>query len=181
MRSRFLSGRRDALLAGSALALLAAGPAYGTDFAVGTDAQLRSAITSAASGDRIVFTGNITLTADLPAVQKNVTFVGNNFTLSGDNQFRGLFIGAFSGSMPVPVTVAIQELAITNAKAQGGAAGGGDAGGGAGAGLGGAIFVANLANATLSNVTLTEILQMNPKPASMFAFSRRSCKTDARC
>jgi hypothetical protein len=28
---------------------------------------------------------------------------------------------------------------------------------------------------------LTEILQMNPKPASMFAFPRPSCKTDARC
>src|SRR5262245_43815018 len=28
---------------------------------------------------------------------------------------------------------------------------------------------------------LAEILQMNPKPASMFAFSRPSCKTDARC
>src|SRR5262249_27429711 len=28
---------------------------------------------------------------------------------------------------------------------------------------------------------LTEILQMNPKLASMFAFSRPSCKTDARC
>ena len=27
----------------------------------------------------------------------------------------------------------------------------------------------------------TEILQMNPKPASMFASSRPSCKTDARC
>src|SRR5215831_11013554 len=27
----------------------------------------------------------------------------------------------------------------------------------------------------------SEILQMNPKPASMFAFSRPSCKTDARC
>src|SRR5262249_4660563 len=27
----------------------------------------------------------------------------------------------------------------------------------------------------------TEILQMNPKPASMFAFSRPSCKPDARC
>jgi translation initiation factor 2B subunit (eIF-2B alpha/beta/delta family) len=26
-----------------------------------------------------------------------------------------------------------------------------------------------------------EILQMNPKPASMFAFSRPSCKTDAMC
>src|SRR5215813_2915701 len=28
---------------------------------------------------------------------------------------------------------------------------------------------------------LSEILQMNPKPASMFAFSRPTCKTDARC
>ena len=28
---------------------------------------------------------------------------------------------------------------------------------------------------------LSEILQMNPKPASMFAVSRPSCKTDARC
>src|SRR5215471_3887346 len=27
----------------------------------------------------------------------------------------------------------------------------------------------------------SEILQMNPKPASMFAFPRPSCKTDARC
>jgi hypothetical protein len=27
----------------------------------------------------------------------------------------------------------------------------------------------------------TEILQMDPKAASMFAFSRPSCKTDARC
>jgi hypothetical protein len=26
-----------------------------------------------------------------------------------------------------------------------------------------------------------EILQINPKPTSMFAFSRPSCKTDARC
>jgi hypothetical protein len=30
-------------------------------------------------------------------------------------------------------------------------------------------------------LALTEILQMNPKPASMFAFSWPSCKTDARC
>ena len=28
---------------------------------------------------------------------------------------------------------------------------------------------------------LAEILQMNPKPSSMFAFSRPSFKTDARC
>ena len=29
--------------------------------------------------------------------------------------------------------------------------------------------------------SLSEILQMNLQPASMFAFSRPSCKTDARC
>jgi|SRR5215472_2670080 len=28
---------------------------------------------------------------------------------------------------------------------------------------------------------LAEILQMNPKPTSMYAFSRPCCKTDARC
>jgi autotransporter-associated beta strand protein len=132
-----------AMLPGSALA---------TDFTVGTDAQLRSAITSAGNGDHIIFSNNITLTADLPAVQTNVTIVGNNNTLSGNNAFRGLFIGAFSGSTQVPVTVAINDLNITNAKAQGGS-GAGTSGGGAG--LGGAIFVANLANVTVSNVILT--------------------------
>jgi len=34
---------------------------------------------------------------------------------------------------------------------------------------------------SISRIDSTEILQMNPKPASMFAFSRPSCKTDARC
>src|SRR5262245_62194745 len=97
MRSRFLGARREALLAGSALALLAAGPAYGDDFAVGNEAELKAAIANVAF-DRIVFTNNITLTADLPAVERNVNFIGNNFTLSGINQFRGLFIGAVSGS-----------------------------------------------------------------------------------
>ncbi len=80
---------------------------------------LRSAITSAGSGDRIVFTSNITLAADLPAVQTNVTIVGNGNSLSGNNQFRGLFIGAFSGATQVPVTVAVQDLTITNTRAQG--------------------------------------------------------------
>jgi hypothetical protein len=123
----------------SAAAALLAGPAYATDLLVGTDAQLRSAITSAANGDRIIFTNSITLTADLPAVQTNVTILGSNFALSGNNQFRGLFIGAFSSSSQVPVTVGIQDLAIANAKAVGGNSG---AFGGGGAGLGGAIFMA---------------------------------------
>jgi autotransporter-associated beta strand protein len=143
-------------LAGALLAVaMLPRSALATDFTVGTEAQLRTAITSAGNGDRIIFGNNITLTADLPAVQTNVTIIGNNNTLSGNNQFRGLFIGAFSGSTQVAVTVSIQDLAIANAKAQGGAAAPQSFGGGGGAGLGGALFVANLANVTVSNVSLT--------------------------
>src|SRR5262249_57425871 len=39
----------------------------------------------------------------------------------------------------------------------------------------------NYTSRMLGSATLSEILQMNAKPASMFAFSRPSCKTDARC
>jgi hypothetical protein len=137
-----------ALLVGTCLS----SPAWATDFNVNSDATLRSAITSAGSGDRIVFTGNVTLAADLPAVQTNVTIVGNGNSLSGNNQFRGLFIGAFSGATQVPVTVAVQDLTITDTRARGGT-GGQRAGGGAG--LGGAIFVASQASVTVSNVNLT--------------------------
>jgi autotransporter-associated beta strand protein len=146
---------RRALLSSTVFAavitIAAAGPACATDFNVNDDASLRSAITSANNGDRIIFTNSITLTADLPAVQTNVTIIGNNNTLSGNNQFRGLFIGAWvqSTATQVAVTVGIQDLAIANARAQGGTGGGG------GAGLGGAIFVANLASVTVSNVSLT--------------------------
>ena len=138
------------------LALLActclSSPAWAADILVNSDATLRSAITSANPGDRIVFQNNITLSADLPAVQTNVTIVGNGNSLSGNNQFRGLFIGAFSGATQVPVTVAVQDLTITDTRARGGT--GGQRGGG-GAGLGGAIFVANQATLTVSNVNLT--------------------------
>ena len=59
-------------------------------------------------------------------------------------------------------TVAINDLTITNAKAQGGNGGTqgmavknfGGGGGGGGAGLGGALFVASGANVTVSNVNL---------------------------
>ena len=68
----------------------------------------------------------ITLAGDLPAVQKNVVIQANNNTLDGANQFRGLFIGAWDPgtATQVPVAVTIQDLAITNTKAQGGAGGG---------------------------------------------------------
>jgi autotransporter-associated beta strand protein len=83
-----------------------------------------------------------------------VTIEGNNNTLSGNNQFRGLFVGAWTPgtATQVAVTVSIQDLTIAGAKAQGGS---GVTGSGGGAGLGGAIFVANLANVTVNNVSLT--------------------------
>jgi autotransporter-associated beta strand protein len=129
--------------------VLAAVPASAANFNVANDAQLRTAITSAQNGDTITFTANITLSANLPQVQRNVTINGGNFTLSGNNQFRGLFVQ--SG------TVAINDLTIANAKAQGGNGGNGGqlgGGGGGGAGLGGALYVASGANVTVSNVSL---------------------------
>jgi uncharacterized repeat protein (TIGR01451 family) len=140
---------------GVIVALAGAGPVYATDFPVGTDAALRVALdptTGAQDTDTITFTANITLSADLPAVQRNVTIRGQNFTMSGNNQFRGFFVGKFSGSTQVAVTVTIQDLTIQNAKAQGGTGG---PGGGGGAGLGGALFVASLATVTVSDVQIS--------------------------
>jgi hypothetical protein len=131
----------------AALVVLLGASASATDFLVGTDAQLRSAITSAGNGDRIIFTASINLASDLPALQTNITIVGNNFTLSGTlpgqgDQFRGLFVGAWAlgTATQVPVTVRIQDLVIQHCRATGG---GSDYQGGGGAGLGGALFVAN--------------------------------------
>ncbi len=117
-------------------ALWTALPVRAANFDVGTDAQLRSAISSASNGDTITFTASITLGSNLPIIEKNLTFNGGNFTLSGNNLNRGLFVK--SGS------VAVNDLTIANAVAQGGNGGipnnwGG--GGGGGAGLGGALFV----------------------------------------
>jgi outer membrane autotransporter protein len=146
------SPKRLALAAAVSLAFLSPLPAWPADLFVNSDATLRNAITSAAAGDRIVFQSSVTLTADLPTVGTNVTIVGNGNTLSGNNQFRGLFIGGFSGTTQIPVSVSIQNLTIANARAVGGS---GTAQGGGGAGLGGALFVANQATLTVSNVTLT--------------------------
>ncbi|WP_429228221.1 autotransporter domain-containing protein [Inquilinus ginsengisoli] len=125
-----------------------AGPALAANFNVGTDAQLRNAISSAGNGDTITFTGNITLGDNLPTVTKNVTVNGGLFTLSGDNKYRGLFVQ--SG------TVAINNLAIKDAVAQGGKGGDGDGAGsgGGGAGLGGAIFIGAGAHVAVSGVSV---------------------------
>src|SRR5262249_13599538 len=160
MHQRVLGARRGALLSATALAgtvslaLVAAGPAQAANCSAGDTTTLSNCITGAGNGDTITLTSNITLTKDLPAGQKSGTSEGANFSLSGNNQFRGLFVGAWTPgtATQVPVTVTIQDLTIQNAKALGGA---GADGGGGGAGLGGAIFVANLANVTVSNVRLT--------------------------
>src|SRR5882757_8938666 len=130
------------------LAMGVSWPAPAANFNVADDGQLRSAISSAGSGDTITFIGNITLGSNLPTVTKDVTFNGGNFSLSGNNQYRGLFVQ--SG------TVAINNLAITNAVAQGGKGGNGwgGGGGGGGAGLGGALFVASGATVAVSGVSL---------------------------
>src|SRR5262249_45699416 len=159
MRAQFVrKGQRArarlALLSGTALVSAAAsflaGPASAAVFNVtntldsGAGSFRQAIIASNALGgtNTIAFAaglGTITLQSDLPAVQNNVTISASNATLSGNNQFRGLFIGAFSGSTQVPVTVTVQDLTITNTKALGGS---GANGGGGGAGLGGALFVA---------------------------------------
>ena len=139
-------------------------PGWAADFIVSNSGDsgagsLRQAIissNSAGGSNNIIINsgvGTITLTSgDLPIIQNNATIVGNNNTLSGGGTFRGLFVGAFSGSTQVPVTVAVQDLTIANTRALGGT--GGQRGGG-GTGLGGAIFVANQATLTVSNVNLT--------------------------
>ncbi|MBB3773866.1 outer membrane autotransporter protein [Angulomicrobium tetraedrale] len=124
------------------------GPVHAANFNVGSDADLRSAISSAGNGDTITFTADITLASNLPNVTTNITFIGGNHTLSGNNEYRGLFVQ--SG------TVAISDLTITNSVAQGGTGGNGlqGAGGGGGAGLGGALFVASGAHVAVDNVNL---------------------------
>lgn len=146
-------GSRGALAAlVTAGALFLALPVYAATINVGTAQQLSDAIGGAQNGDVIKLTGNITLDRALPLVQADVTLNGGSFTLSGNSQYRGLFVQ--SG------TVAINDLVIINVIAQGGKGGdgvtasGSGGGGGGGAGLGGALFVASGANVTVSNVSL---------------------------
>ena len=110
---------------GSRLAVavfLAAGmlPASATDFQVNTAADLANRINNIGNNDSITLGANITLTANLPTVRNTITINGGNFTLSGNNQFRGLFVE--SG------TVTINNLTIANTLAQGGRGGEGSSG-----------------------------------------------------
>ena len=117
---------------------------------VATDAELRQAILAANDGDTITFTGDITLTSDLPAVQKSITIVGGSHLLDGANTYRGFLATGFLGA----TTFNLSGLTIRNMRAAGGAGGAGRAGGGGGAGLGGALFIASGVTVNVSNVSL---------------------------
>jgi fibronectin-binding autotransporter adhesin len=138
-------------------------PALAGAQTVTDEASLRAALTNAAGAagpTTIVFANNITLSADLPVVTNNngfaVTIDGGGFSLSGNNQYRGLVVGFSVGGLgpPPPVNATIQNLTIQNTLAAGGAGGGGAGGGGGGAGLGGALFVGATSTVTVSNVNL---------------------------
>ncbi|PZU50159.1 MAG: hypothetical protein DI568_03245 [Sphingomonas sp.] len=130
-------------------AAVVASPSYAANFNVASDSELRDAIDNASNGDTITFTSDITLEDNLPFLEKNLTIIGGNHTLSGDGQYRGLYVQ--SG------TLAVNDLTIANTYAQGGNGGNGwgGGGGGGGAGLGAGIFVASAAQVSLSGVHLS--------------------------
>ena len=112
---------------------------------VNDDTTLRCALINAAHGDLLNFAPSITVVGrDLPAIVKNLTINGNNYGLSGANQYRGLF--AYSGSS------LIANLNIGQTLARGGNGGSGRNAGGGGAGLGGGLFVAAGASVSIANV-----------------------------
>ncbi len=125
---------------------------------VTTEAELNQDLAAIAGGTgsyTITFGNTITLTGDLLAVNLGkgglLSIDGADFTLDGNSNFRGLF--AYAGGL------AISNLEIANAVAQGGQGGSGSSdgggGGGGGAGLGGALFVAAQARVTLTNVSFS--------------------------
>jgi outer membrane autotransporter protein len=125
-----------------------ASPVEANDLYITSEAELRAALAGGENGDSIIFSSNITLTDNLPTLTRDVIFYGQGHVLSGNNQYRGLFIQ--SG------TVTVNDLTITNAVAQGGRGGNGDGGGGGGggAGLGAALFISKDARVSVYNVAL---------------------------
>ena len=157
-RSRLREQSRSvvALLGAGALLAASGQSVAAADFNVADESQLRTAIFSAndASGaDRIIFTGNVTLTQSLPMITGDLEIVGGSNTLDANNAGRAFFVQAG--------TVSIADITIDNAVAQGGNGGDGagstsfgGGGGGGGLGAGAAVFVNAGASVTLSGVTV---------------------------
>jgi len=115
--------------------------------------SLRFALLHAVSGDAIRFSlpsgsETITLAAALPPIVGDLSIDGGTLgavIIDGAGAYRVFFVD--SG------TVALSNLWIRNARAQGGAGGTGDGGGGGGAGLGAGLFV----NQATAVVTVTNV------------------------
>ncbi len=136
---------------------------------VANEAQLRAAIFQASNDfavDGVInggpytinLTANITLTQSLPMIRgavpgnsgAEITFNGNGHTIDANSAGRVFFV--------VSGAVAINDVTIANARAEGGNGGNGDGngvggGGGGGLGAGAAVFVNSGAIVTLTNVT----------------------------
>jgi hypothetical protein len=127
-------------------------------FSVATFQDLVNAINSAntnAEADVIEITNNIVLTSALPFIKESVSLTirssaGNTFSLSGDANNNGISdegdgrIFFIEGG-----TVTLENLTLTQGRAEGGDGSGG------GGGLGGALFIFD-GRVTLSSVTLSE-------------------------
>jgi chitodextrinase len=146
--------RRFALV----LSLFSASVALGATLTVTSNSDagagsLRAALAGAGDGDTIVFvlpsgSETITLAAALPPIMHDLTIDGGTLgavIIDGAGAYRVFFVD--SG------TVALSNLWIRNALAQGGAGGTGDGGGGGGAGLGAGLFV----NQATAVVTVTNV------------------------
>lgn len=112
-----------------------AAPAWAQCVATDT-ASLNAAIAGACA--TVTLGNTIKLNGELAPIARDLTIDGGSFTLDGDSAFRGLQV--ISG------TVAINDLTVNGAVAQGGASG---------AGLGGGLFVGTGAAVLINNVTLS--------------------------
>lgn len=122
-------------------------------FTVNSDASLRTALTRAVNGDVINFSGDVTLSANLPVLTANATINGNGYSLSGAGQYRGLFVA--SGTWAINNLTIQQTKAIGGNGGNGGEANGEGGGGGGSAGMGGGLFVKAGAAVTLTAVNFS--------------------------
>lgn len=130
------------------LGLASAAGVHGADYTVSSSAEFAQAIVdinaNPTADHRIILSQDIALAAQpgpIMLTSGSLTVVGNSHAISGSGQYRAFFVE--SGA------VALENLSITNGRAQGGAGGGG-AGGGLGAG--GAVFVDEGGSLRLKNV-----------------------------
>lgn len=106
-----------------AVVVASSGPVGAASITVGGGCSLANAITAAntdaavggcapgSGADQIRLTGDVTLSADLPAITESVTIEGGGFTIDGASEHRAISI-ATAG-----VTVRLSDLVLANNKA----------------------------------------------------------------